>query len=73
LDAYEAIGVPELWTYDSGRLKIYVLGDGKYIESEMSPILPEIAVVQIVPTIVERFWTVGSYQALEELERAIAR
>lgn len=73
LDAYEAIGVPELWIYDSGCLKIYVLGDGKYIESEMSPILPEIAVVQIVPAIVERSWTVGSYQALEELERSIAR
>jgi Uma2 family endonuclease len=72
LDAYEAIGVPELWIYNSGRLKIYGLEDGKYIELEISPTLPEIDVAQIVPDIVERSWKVGSYQALEELEESIA-
>ena len=69
LEAYQAIGVPELWIYDSGRFNIYGLEDGKYIELENSPTLPEIDVRKIVPAIVERSWTVGSYQALEELER----
>lgn len=71
LEAYEAICVPELWIYDSGHLKIYVFENGRYIESDTSPVLPEIAVTQIVPAIVERSWKVGSYQALEELERSI--
>lgn len=72
ISVVKAIGVPEFWIYDSGHLKIYVFENGRYRESETSLILPEIAVTQIVPTIVERSWKVGSYQALEELERSIA-
>lgn len=68
LDAYEAIQVPELWIYDSSKLKIYLLQDGKYLESNISPIFAGIPVTQIIPTVVERAWQVGSVQVLEELE-----
>jgi Uma2 family endonuclease len=71
LDAYEIIGVPELWVYDSGRFTIYLLRDGKYVESDNSPNFPEMAIAQIIPTIVERAWQVGSFQALEELEATL--
>lgn len=71
LDAYEAIKVPELWVYDSGRLKIYLLQDQKYIESNVSPTFTDIAVTQIIPNIVERAWQVGSVQALEEFTEII--
>ena len=71
LDAYEIIGVPELWIYDSGRFTIYLLRDGKYVESDTSPTFPGIAIAQIIPTIVERAWQVGSFQALEEFEATI--
>ncbi|PPS43927.1 Uma2 family endonuclease [Chroococcidiopsis sp. TS-821] len=68
LDAYKIIGVPELWIYDSSKLTIYILQEGKYVESPTSPIFEEIEITQIIPSVVERAWQVGSVQALEELE-----
>jgi Uma2 family endonuclease len=71
IDAYKIIGVPEVWVYDSGRLRIYLLQDGEYAESDMSPNFPGIAIAQLIPATVERALQVGSCQALEELESAI--
>ncbi len=71
IDAYLAIGVPEVWVYDSGRLRIYLLQDGEYVESDMSPNFPGIAIAQMIPATVERALQVGSCQALEEFESAI--
>jgi Uma2 family endonuclease len=71
IDAYKIIGVPEVWVYDSGRLRIYLLQDGEYVESEISPNFPGIAIAQLIPATVERAWQVGSCQALEEFESAI--
>ena len=72
LDAYEAIAIPELWIYDSGRLTIYLLTQGQYIKSDTGPTFPNIPLTQIIPATVERAWQAGSVQALEEFERAIA-
>ncbi|MEG4507091.1 Uma2 family endonuclease [Microcoleus sp. F6_B4] len=71
IDAYKIIGVPEVWVYDSGRLRIYLLQDGEYVESDVSPNFPEIAIAQLIPATVERAWQVGNLQALEEFESAI--
>jgi Uma2 family endonuclease len=71
LDAYEAIGVPELWIYDSGKLAIYLLKNGKYIKSEQSPYFEDIAITQIIPAAIERSLQVGSFQALEEFAAII--
>ncbi len=71
IDAYLAIGVPEVWVYDSGRLRIYLLQDGEYLESDISPNFPGIAIAQMIPATVERALQVGSCQALEEFESAI--
>lgn len=66
LDAYLAIAVPELWVYASSKLTIYLLQDGKYLESNLSPIFPNVPIAQIIPAVVERACLVGSVQALEE-------
>jgi Uma2 family endonuclease len=71
IDAYKIIGVPEVWVYDSGRLRIYLLQNGEYVESDISPNFPGIAIAQLIPATVERAWQVGNLQALEELESAI--
>ncbi len=73
LDAYEAIAVPEVWIYDSGRLTIYLIRDGQYLESDTSPTFPEISITQIIPIVVERSWQVGTVQALEEFEVMLAQ
>ncbi|MEI1375858.1 Uma2 family endonuclease [Nostoc sp. UHCC 0926] len=73
LDAYEAIAVPELWIYDSKKLRIYLLRDGHYIESDHSPNFPNIPLTQIIAATVERAWQVGTVQALKEFEGALDR
>ncbi|MEH1825639.1 MAG: Uma2 family endonuclease [Nostoc sp.] len=73
LDAYEAIAVPELWIYDSKKLRIYLLSDGHYIESDRSPNFPNIPLTQIIAATVERAWQVGTVQALKEFEAALDR
>ncbi len=73
LDAYVAIAVPELWIYDSKKLRIYLLRDGHYIESDNSPNFPNIPLTQIVAATVERAWQVGTVQALKEFEEALDR
>ena len=56
LDAYVAIAVPELWIYDSKKLRIYLLRDEHYIESDHSPNFPNIPLTPIIAAIVERAW-----------------
>ncbi len=71
IDAYKTIGVPEVWVYDGGKLIIYLLQDGEYIQSDTSPTFPDMAITQIIPRVVERSWQVGCLQALEEFEASI--
>ncbi|WP_416676277.1 Uma2 family endonuclease [Egbenema bharatensis] len=66
LGAYEAIGVPELWIYASSALKIYLLQDKHYIQSDTSPTFPDIPVTAWISQAIDRAWEVGSVQALEE-------
>ncbi|MGC1306833.1 MAG: Uma2 family endonuclease [Phormidesmis sp.] len=40
LEAYQGLGILELWRYDSGRLRIHCLQDGEYIEVNESPTFP---------------------------------
>lgn len=68
LDAYEALRVPELWIYFGGKLKINVLREDRYVESETSPTFPKVAVKEIIPRFMQRAKEVGVSQALEEFE-----
>ena len=71
IEAYEVIGVPEVWVYDSGKLTIYLLRNEKYFKSDVSPTFPKIPLTQLIPAAIERSWQVGTVQALEELEATI--
>ena len=51
---YARLGVPELWCYDSGELKIYHLQDGKYIESQRSLVFPNLAIREL-PKLIEQY------------------
>ncbi|MEH1889867.1 MAG: Uma2 family endonuclease [Nostoc sp.] len=50
---YARLGVPELWCYDSGELKIYHLQDGEYVESEKSLVFPTLA-IRDLPKLIEQ-------------------
>jgi Uma2 family endonuclease len=69
--AYKALGVPELWIYDSPQLKIKILVNDEYIDSNTSLTFPDIDVVQIIPQYIERAKVVGVSQALDEFEQFI--
>jgi len=67
-EAYQAIGVPELWIYDSGQLTIYRFQAGTYLDSEISPTFPELSIKELIPQVLQRAKEIGSSQALFEFE-----
>lgn len=71
LDAYQALGVPELWIYSGGKLKINILQNGKYIKFQISAVFPQIPVIEIIPQFMQRGNEVGVSQTLEEFEEFI--
>lgn len=71
LSAYQALGVPELWIYAKGKLKINVLENGEYREVLISPTFSEFAVIDLIPQFMQRAKIVGVSQALEEFEAFI--
>ena len=56
---YEALGVPELWRFEKGRLQINLLKDGKYIESRSSLIFPNLPLTQVIPEYCQQCTNVG--------------
>jgi Uma2 family endonuclease len=64
ITAYEALGVPELWRYENGKLQINLLRDGKYVESEVSPTFPNLPIVETISQLVEQSKTIGTSPAL---------
>jgi Uma2 family endonuclease len=52
LPIYARLGVPELWCYDSGELKIYLLQNGEYLESETSLVFPSLPIREL-PRLIE--------------------
>jgi Uma2 family endonuclease len=68
LDAYEALKVPELWIYKNSNLKIYLLQQGKYVESQTSQTFTGIEVIEIIPLFIQRAKEVGVSQTLAEFD-----
>ena len=64
LDAYEALGVPEIWRYENNKLMINMLGNGKYVASEISPTFPNLPIIEAIYEYCEQSQTVGTSQTL---------
>ncbi|NET53581.1 MAG: Uma2 family endonuclease [Merismopedia sp. SIO2A8] len=68
VDDYAAIGIPELWIYRDKKLSIYLLEtvicDGQttnsYRLSQTSQLFPDLPIVTLLPTYIERGWSEGS-------------
>ncbi len=72
MEAYRAIGVPEVWVFDSGKLKIHRFQDGAYQEVNRTVLFPDIDIQKLLPQVLSRAWQVGSLQALEEFEAVLS-
>lgn len=71
LEAYLALGVPELWIYHHDKLIINLLQNGNYIQSDFSLIFPNIPLTKIIPATIAKSWRLGTWQALAEFEQEI--
>jgi Uma2 family endonuclease len=54
LSAYEALAVPEIWRYQQGKLVIFILTEGHYLESTVSSLFPSLPVQAGISAILER-------------------
>ncbi|MCA6576925.1 MAG: Uma2 family endonuclease [Pseudanabaena sp. M085S1SP2A07QC] len=63
-DVYRILGVPELWLYDQ-TLKIYILRDGEYVESQLSPIFGDIPIREVIPQFLEISLSQGRSTAMK--------
>ncbi|PSF38069.1 hypothetical protein C7H19_06245 [Aphanothece hegewaldii CCALA 016] len=55
---YSRLGVPEIWSYDEGELKIYLLQENQYVEVENSLVFPELPIKEIL-VIIEEYRTIS--------------
>ena len=69
LDAYLAVGVPEIWIYDNAKLSIYVLQTDGYIKSPNSPTFPGMPIVDMIPRLIQQAFEQGTSQMLRQLRR----
>ncbi|MEA5532569.1 Uma2 family endonuclease [Crocosphaera sp. XPORK-15E] len=73
MDAYQVIGVPEVWIYDNNRLTIHLLQQEGYVETANSLIFPDINVVPIIPKLVQKAFDQGTSQMLRELRISLTK
>jgi Uma2 family endonuclease len=62
---YAALGVPELWRFEKGKLQINLLQDGKYIESELSPHFLNFPLREVIPEYLKRVKTEGRNKTMK--------
>ncbi len=68
LDAYEALRVSQVWIYRNRQLKIYILQNGNYTESPISPIFPDLPITAMIPQLVQKAIDEGTSRMLRELK-----
>lgn len=67
LEAYKRLGIPEVWFWENGALRMYSLGDDGYAEVDRSQVLPELDIVLLAQCInIE-----NHLQAMREFRQAI--
>jgi len=72
LSAYEMIAVPELWIYSKDRLSIFLLNNGKYVESDDSLLLSNLEIKTLIPQLVKQGMTIGASAMLREFRKFLS-
>ena len=71
LEAYAALQVPEVWIYDHNKLKIHLLQNGEYQESDVSLTFPEVTIAAMIPQLVQQAFQEGTSKMLRNLRNSI--
>lgn len=73
LSAYEAIAVPEVWIYRDDSLKIFLLTDGHYLESESSLLFSNMPIKTLIPQLVNQAINIGTSSMLKEFRKSLSK
>jgi Uma2 family endonuclease len=65
LEAYQALGVPELWRFEEGYLRISLLQNGQYQDSKISSHFPQFDLIFLVEKTITQAQTEGRSQSLK--------
>jgi Uma2 family endonuclease len=68
LEAYLALGVPEVWVYHRDILTISLLQNGQYVESATSLVFPDLPIAELIPKLVQQAIAQGTRQMLRNLK-----
>ncbi len=71
ISAYEALGVLEIWRYKNGKLAIFILAEGQYIESSSSLIFPDLPVLEAISHLLERSTEILMSEARKEFRKEV--
>jgi Uma2 family endonuclease len=66
---YEALGVPELWRFDQGKLQINVLQDGSYALAAESPNFLGLPLCEVLPHYLAESKIIGRNKVLRAFRR----
>lgn len=66
---YLLLKVPELWRYSRQGLKIYLLQDGQYIESQSSPNFPNLPVIELIDRYTKQAQIEGRSKAMRSFKQ----
>ena len=72
LGVYEALEVPELWVYTEEKFTIKVFNDGLYMESSIIPTFPDLSILELIPSLVNQAFTMGSSKMLREFRKKMS-
>jgi Uma2 family endonuclease len=65
LQIYQALGVPELWQFEKGKLQINVLREGEYVEVKFSPHFSGFLLIEVIPQYLQRVKTEGRNKTMK--------
>jgi Uma2 family endonuclease len=71
LEADRSLGVPELWRFENGKLRISLLQDGIYRDANFSPIFPNIPILDLIAQFIELSQTQGRNQTLKAFRQQV--
>jgi len=71
--AYQALGVPEIWRYENGKIQIYLLQSGKYVESSNSPTFPNFPIIEEIFRFLKMSQTIGTSRMLREFRQWVRK
>ena len=71
IDAYKAIGVPEVWILNERSLRIFILQEQDYVESSRSQLFPDFDIPKLVPQLIQRALEIGTSAMLREFRQTL--